>query len=176
MSDLMDRQKRRALFKTIAFGILAPGSVIGLIPYLLHSPRADFHLGTFRLLGILPVAVGASALLWCMWEFVSIGLGTPAPIDPPKVLLARGLYQFVRNPMYVAVFLILAGEAVYFESFRLAAYALFAALACHLFVVFYEEPTLRKKFGVPYLEYCKAVPRWIPRLTPQGPRHSARND
>ena len=148
----------------MAFGILVPGSVTVLVPYLLLSPPADFHLGSFRLIGILPVAAGALALVWCAWEFFSTGLGTPAPIDPPKVLVAKGLYRFVRNPMYVTIGLILTGEAVLFESSRLMAYAIFAGLAFHLYVVFYEEPTLKRKFGARYIEYCQTVPRWIPRL------------
>ncbi len=160
----MDRRQRRALWKTIAFGILVPGSVTVLVPWLLLPPLPDYHLGGFRWVGVLAVGVGAPALLWCGWEFVSTGLGTPAPIDPPRVLVVKGLYRFVRNPMYVAIFLILAGEALYFGSLRLAAYALIAALAFHLFVVLYEEPTLKKKFGPSYLDYCRSVPRWIPRL------------
>lgn len=87
---------------------------------------------------------------------------TPAPIDPPKVLVARGLYRVVRNPMYVGVVLILLGESVLFASATLLGYALLAWVVVHLFVVFYEEPTLRQKFGTSYENYRKTVPRSIP--------------
>lgn len=123
------------------------------------------------------MALGVGVYLWCAWDFVFTGRGTPAPIDPPKVLVATGLYRFVRNPMYIAVGLVLGGEAILFQSYNLVVYALLAWLACHLFVVFYEEPTLKKKYGAAYEAYCQAVPRWRPRITRrngggQQPSHS----
>ena len=106
---------------------------------------------------------GAAVYLDCAWNFAIVGLGTPAIIDPPKRLVAKGLHRRVRNPMYVGVISIVFGESILFRLFDLVAYALILCLMFHLFVVFYEEPTLRKKFGADYEEYCKAVPRWIPR-------------
>ena len=97
------------------------------------------------------------------------GTGTPAPIDPPRNLVVSGLYRFVRNPMYVGVALVLLSEAALFGSFRLLEYALIVWAAFFLFVVAYEEPALRRKFGVSYQAYFEAVPRWIPRLTPWSP-------
>jgi len=156
---------KAAFLKTVLFTILAPGFVTVGVPYLLLGSRAEFEIGLLRFVGVLPIALGAAIYLWCAWDFVFTGCGTPAPIDPPKVLVARGPYQLVRNPMYVAVGLVLGGEAILLQSYNLVVYALLAWLACHLFVVFYEEPTLEKKFGAAYEAYCQAVPRWIPRIT-----------
>ena len=84
-------------------------------------------------------------------------------MDAPKRLVARGLYRFVRNPMYVGVLLAILGQALWFGSAATLWYAMVAALFFHLFVVFYEEPTLRRKFGESYTEYAKSVPRWMPK-------------
>jgi protein-S-isoprenylcysteine O-methyltransferase Ste14 len=154
-----------ALLKTVIFTIVAPGFVTVVVPYLLLSPRAEFEIGMARFAGVVPIVLGAIGCLWCAWDFVFTGCGTPAPVDPPKQLVVKGVYRFVRNPMYIAVGLVLGGEAILFQSLRLVAYALLAWLACHLFVVFYEELTLRKKFGTAYEAYCRAVPRWVPRFT-----------
>jgi protein-S-isoprenylcysteine O-methyltransferase Ste14 len=120
-------------------------------------------------LALAPCGLGAAILLKCAWDFAVVGLGTPAPIDPPKSLVVSGLYRFVRNPMYVGVALVLFSEALLFSSPRLLDYALLVGTGFFLFVIAYEEPTLRKKFGASYQTYCRAVPRWIPRLTPWSP-------
>jgi protein-S-isoprenylcysteine O-methyltransferase Ste14 len=117
-------------------------------------------------LALVPGALGLAILLRCMWDFVAVGLGTPAPIDPPKTLVATGLYQFVRNPMYVGVMIAVLSEAAFFGSLRVLEYAVVIWAMVFLFVLGYEEPTLRRKFGASYEVYCKGVPRWIPRLTP----------
>ncbi len=155
----------RALLKTVIFTIVVPAFVTVGVPYLLLGPRTYFELGGFRLTGVFPIVLGAACYLRCAWDFAFVGRGTPAPIDPPKVLVVKGLYRFVRNPMYIAVGLVLGGEAIFFESYRLLIYALLAWLACHLFVVSYEEPTLKKNFGAAYEAYRQAVPRWVPRVT-----------
>jgi protein-S-isoprenylcysteine O-methyltransferase Ste14 len=111
----------------------------------------------------VPTAVGVAVVLWCEWDFATFGRGTPFPLDAPKQLVARGLYRFVRNPMYVGVLLAILGQALWFESAATLWYAMVAALFFHLFVVFYEEPTLRRKFGESYAQYAKAVPRWMPK-------------
>lgn len=153
------------LTRTIVFTILVPNTVTVVVPYYL-LPGGDFHLGIARYLGIPLIALGAALYLRCAWDFARVGLGTPAPIDPPRNLVAGGLYRYVRNPMYVGIVSLLLGECIFFESRRVLAFALFAVLATHLFVVCYEEPTLRKKFGASYEEYCRRVPRWIPKLKP----------
>jgi protein-S-isoprenylcysteine O-methyltransferase Ste14 len=157
------------IVRTLIFTIFVPGSVAAGAPYLLLSSDVEllsYGIGNFRFTGVLPMALGALSYLWCAWNFAFVGKGTPAPIDPPKVLVSRGLYRVVRNPMYVGVGLILVGEAIVFESLTLLAYALFVWSMFHLFIVYYEEPTLRRKFGAAYEEYCKAVPRWMPRRRP----------
>ena len=97
-------------------------------------------------------------------RFALQGLGTPAPVAPPKHLVVTGLYRRVRNPMYVGVLAAVSGQALLFGSVRLLEYALLLGLAVHSFVFFYEEPTLRKQFGEEYERYRASVPRWIPRL------------
>ncbi len=150
-----------SVLKTLVFTVLVPGTVAVVIPRYLLGVGAHAAI-PFGLIGVLPIALGAACYLRCAWDFASAGRGTPAPIDPPKVLVVRGLYRVVRNPMYVGVLLILLGESVLFASATLLGYALLAWVVVHLFVVFYEEPTLRKKFGASYEDYCKTVPRWIP--------------
>src|SRR5713226_709709 len=153
--------------KTLLFTTLVPGTGTVLVPYLLLSwdiQIFSFDLGAIRYVGLPPILLGASTYLWCAWDFTFTGRGTPAPIDPPKELVVKGLYRYVRNPMYVGITLILTGEALLFESAVLFLYAGFLFVCAHLFIVFYEEPTLRRLFGAPYESYGKSVPRWIPRL------------
>lgn len=108
--------------------------------------------------------LGACVSLWCVKDFVASGRGTPAPFDPPTLLVMQGLYQYVRNPMYIGLFLVLIGEAMLFSSFFFLIYSLFFVAVAHIFVVFYEEPALRRKFGESYKQYLKSVPRWLPRI------------
>ena len=154
------------LLKTIVFSFLIPGTVTALVPYwLLSSPSAPppAHLGALRYAGLLPILLGVAVYAWCAWDFTFAGRGTPAPFDPPQELVVRGLYRYVRNPMYVGILSILAGEALFFASRRLLAYAAGACAFYFLLVLLYEEPALRRKFGEPYRRYCRSVPRWIPR-------------
>ncbi len=155
------------LIKSLIFTIVVPGTVTILVPGLLLSSTAGserFNIGIFRYLGVVPILLGASIYLWCAWDFTFAGKGTPAPIDPPKELVARGLYRYVRNPMYVGVGSVLFGEALLFQSLALVAYLGAVLLMFSLFVVFYEEPALTRKFGDSYRRYREAVPRWIPRI------------
>jgi len=99
-----------------------------------------------------------------VWDFAANGRGTLAPVDPPRTLVVRGLYRYVRNPMYVGVMTILLGESLFFASTTLLRYAIGCFVAFHLFIMLYEEPTLRSKFGESYITYCSAVNRWLPRL------------
>ena len=112
------------------------------------------------------LACGCAAYLWCLWDFAAFGRGTPAPLDAPKRLVARGLYRYVRNPMYVGVLLVIAGWALLFRSPRVLGYGAAVALFFHLFVVAVEEPTLRGKFGRSYEQYCREVGRWVPNPRP----------
>jgi len=153
------------LLKNIIFTIFVPGAVTVLIPYWILTRNfavASSHWGMPQYLALLPALLGMSIYFRCVWDFASFGRGTPAPIDPPKVLVVRGLYRYVRNPMYVGVLLLLLGEAAFFGSWALVRYAVWFFIAVHLFVVFYEEPSLRHKFGESYERYCQSVRRWIP--------------
>lgn len=153
--------------KTLIFTVIVPGTVTILIPRWLLSSQAGrerFDIGPFRYLGLVPIVLGALIYLWCAWDFTVAGKGTPAPIDPPKELVVRGLYRYVRNPMYVGVGSVLFGEAVLFQSLALLAYLAVALICVFLFVVFYEEPVLTRKFGDSYRRYRETVPRWIPRI------------
>ena len=154
------------LLRSVFFTFLLPGTVTVLIPYLLVSSRGA---GTFssrqpvRYFGFPLIVIGAAGLLWCIWEFFSQGQGTLAPVDPPKHLVVRGLYRYVRNPMYVAVVTILFGEAVFFMSAPVLIEAGVFMVLANLFVMGYEEPALRRQFGESYERYSQTVGRWIPR-------------
>jgi protein-S-isoprenylcysteine O-methyltransferase Ste14 len=164
------------LVKTLVFTVIVPGTVTVLIPRWLLAAGPEGHraaLGALHYLGLLPILLGAAGYLRCAWDFATAGRGTPAPLDPPKALVVRGLYRVVRNPMYVAVLLVLFGEALLFGSPRLLGYAVVVLVLFHLFVVAYEEPTLRRAFGPSYDEYRAAVPRWLPRRGPAA-RHGGR--
>jgi protein-S-isoprenylcysteine O-methyltransferase Ste14 len=117
-----------------------------------------------QVVGIIAGTVGAAVALWCIVTFVMIGKGTPAPFDPPRRLVIRGPYQFVRNPMYIGAALALGGAALFYSSLPLLAYICIFILIAHLFVVVYEEPTLRRTFGAEYEAYCHHVRRWWPRM------------
>ncbi|HEY45068.1 MAG TPA: isoprenylcysteine carboxylmethyltransferase family protein, partial [Anaerolineae bacterium] len=122
------------------------------------------ELGSLRYVGWIPIILGASAILWCYWIFNSIGKGTPWPFDPPKRLVVTGLYRYVRNPMEGSYLLVLFGEVLLFESSALVLYLVSNVLFLYMRQVVVEEPNLRRRFGQPYEQYCKSVPRWIPRF------------
>ena len=155
------------LLRSVFFTILQPGTVTVLIPFWLISSRGTGVLTSHQALryaGFPLVVTGAAGLLWCIWDFFSSGRGTISPIDPPKHLVVRGLYRYVRNPMYVAVVTILLGEAIFFMSSPVLIEAGVFFVLTTLFVVLYEEPTLRRKFGDSYERYTQTVGRWFPRL------------
>lgn len=109
------------------------------------------------------VLLGSALVVGCITAFVFIGRGTPAPFDPPRRLVIRGPYRWIRNPMYVGAGAALFGAALYYRSLPLAAYGLAFMVALHLFVVIYEEPALRRTFGREYQVYCERTGRWWPR-------------
>jgi len=161
------------LIKTILFTIFVPGTVTILIPYWLLSSTSNslsIRLGFFRYAGLLPISIGVAIYLWCAWDFTYAGRGTPAPLDPPKELVVRGLYRYVRNPMYIGILLILCGEVLLFASWTLLKYTAVVFILFLLFIVLYEEPTLRRKFGDSYRSYCLKVPRWLPFRVRRAPR------
>ena len=153
--------------KTLLWSIFVPGTITVIVPYLLLSPPFDsfrIDLSDFRFFGLIPILVGVMIYIWCAWYFTFIGRGTPAPFDPPKELMVKGPYQYVRNPMYVFVALALVGEAIILETTILVLFAALAVALLHLWVVMHEEPTLKGRFGESYERYCDKVRRWLPRI------------
>ncbi|MGD9187207.1 MAG: isoprenylcysteine carboxylmethyltransferase family protein [Desulfobacteraceae bacterium] len=153
--------------KSIIFIIVLPGAVMVYAPYYLLSLNIELFfpdINVFRFIGLIPISIGAAIILWCLWDFIYSGKGTPAPIDPPKNLVVKGLYRLTRNPMYVGVLFVLFGEILLFESTVLIIYSFFVWILFNSFVVFYEEPTLKDKFGHSYEQYIDLVPRWLPDI------------
>ena len=117
-----------------------------------------------RALGVLVVAAGLALVSWCITLFARVGKGTLAPWDPTSNLVAVGPYRYTRNPMITGVSSILTGEALAMGSWRLALWALIFIVLNHIYFLLIEEPGLERRFGEPYLEYRRTVPRWIPRV------------
>ena len=158
--------------KTAFFLLLVPGLLLGTMPvWLMATDAALFSFGLVRWLAIPFWLFGAAIMLWCAWDFIFKGRGTPAPIDPPRELVISGLYRYVRNSMYAGALLVLFGHVLWFPSLSLLVCPIIFSVSFHLFVVFYEERTLRKKFGAAYEAYCKSVPRWIPKRRQHASTH-----
>ena len=156
------------LFIALRAMLFSAGFILlwGWVALSLHH-RYDTALGfTFSdwtpALGIALMAAGGTLAFACIATFVIRGEGTPAPMDPPRKFVAAGPYQFVRNPMYIGGFLVLAGFGLYEQSLAILLFALPWLLLAHLFVILYEEPHLRATFGTPYEAYCRSVHRWLP--------------
>ena len=157
------------LLKTAIFTAVAPFTVGLWFPTQVHrayDSRAFSSQPSFpcEIVSWILFGFAAAIYFWCAWDFSAKGLGTPAPFDAPINLVVNGLYRYLRNPMYVGVFFLVLSRAVYFWSVPIVAYLLLVAICVNLFILFYEEPHLRKVFGEQYLDYCRRVPRWIPRI------------
>lgn len=150
--------------KSLLFLLLAPGMVAGYIPLVLLRRGAQIETGILAYLAFPLWLGGGVILLWSFWNFLREGRGTPAPVEPPKELVAVGFYRYVRNPMYVGVLATILGHFLWFGHWSLLIYAFIVFIAFHTFVAYYEEPTLKKKFGKTYEDYLHTVPRWIPRF------------
>ena len=123
-------------------------------------------IAALRALGVLLIAIGVPVVLESFGRFALQGRGTPAPVLPTQHLVVTGSYRHVRNPIYLAVVAIILGQGLLFGHAGLLVYAAFLWLGFHLFVLAYEEATLRKAFAAEYDAYCANVPRWLPRLRP----------
>lgn len=152
------------VLNTLLFTIFVPGTVAILIPRWLLAGFTRPPNDALTWIGGSVFLTGAAIYFRCAWEFAVHGLGTPAPIAPTKFLVTTALHRYIRNPMYIGVALAILGEAALFRSFHVAEYACVMLLMAHIFVVFYEEPTLQRQFGESYEEYKRTVPRWLPRL------------
>lgn len=152
---------RAATYATLFIGlflVFVPGQVISQSGFV-----RPIGIGLWQVVGGLVAALGAALALWCVATFAFVGRGTPAPFDPPRRLVVQGPYRVVRNPMYVGATLALAGAAISYRSLALFGYAAAFLAVVHLFVVAYEEPTLRRMFGREYDDYRRRVGRWWPR-------------
>ena len=153
------------LVRTITYATLFIGLLLVYLPSRILAwsgmvrPAA---MGWPQIAGVLIGAAGALIALSCACAFAFIGKGTPAPFDPPRRLVVRGPYRFLRNPMYAGAALAVAGAALFYRSIQLLAFVVGFLLITHLFVVLYEEPTLRRLFGLDYQAYCQRVHRWLP--------------
>jgi protein-S-isoprenylcysteine O-methyltransferase Ste14 len=159
-----------ALVRATLYGTVFVGLLLVLLPSRVLEwtgvPRPS-PIGWFQVIGAAITLFGAALALWCIWTFAVIGRGTPAPFDPPRKLVVAGPYAYVRNPMYLGADLALAGAATFYETVTLWVFLLGFLAATHLFVILYEEPTLKDLFGESYGEYSARVNRWIPRW-PRG--------
>jgi len=158
-----------AILGSIIFFFVAPFTLAGLVPWWMTRWQVrypDYAVPLVQVAGAAIALLGTLFLIDSFARFALKGLGTPAPIFPPKHLVVDGLYRYVRNPMYVGVVSAIFGQALMFASPSLAIYGAALWLGFALFVVGYEEPTLREMFGAEYEEFCKNVRAWFPRLTP----------
>lgn len=154
------------VLRSLAWTIALPGFFAVYVPWRLFG-LDNVRLDVFdpvQLLGLVCVAVGAALLAACILEFARSGRGTLSPLDPPRHLVVRGLYRYVRNPMYLSVTAIVLGEGLLTRSLALGVYWAIWFLCANLFVIGYEEPTLRRLFRESYDEYAQQVGRWIPRF------------
>lgn len=171
----MGRSRLRA--STGAFGFILVGGptiVAGLVPWLLTRWHPGEQPVALRTLGGVLMVLGAGLVLETTARFALQGRGTPAPWAPPERFVARGSYRLTRNPMYVGVIALIVGQALLLGREILFAWAAAAWLLFHLFVVFEEEPSLRRRFGAEYEDYCERVARWLP-TSPRSPRYSRRH-
>lgn len=155
------------LMRAITYAVLFIGFVLVFLPLRLISwsvVSAPPGFGFAQAIGSVAAGLGAALALWCVLTFALLGKGTPAPFDPPRRLVVRGPYRFVRNPMYLGAAMALAGAAFFYGSYALAAYTGAFLLLAQAFVLLYEEPTLRSTFGSEYESYCRQVRRWRPGL------------
>ena len=152
------------VLKNLAYTIIVPSTVAIYVPWLL-MPDQSASTGIWLFLSIVLFFLGGVVYLWCIWDFATVGQGTPAPFDPPKHLVIQGLYHYMRNPMYGGVGIVLFGWIALFPSPPLLLYGLFMVLCFHLFVIFYEEPHLQKVFKDSYDEYRTEVGRWVPLIS-----------
>ena len=160
------------LLGSFIFFCVAPGVVAGIIPGEIAGWQIGppfLGLSVLRVVGVFLIIIGAACLLESFARFAIKGHGTPAPVAPPSTLVVSGLYRYVRNPMYIAVVATILGQALLFGSIGVLILA--GAVWClfHLFVIAYEEPTLRWQFGESYVAYQAGVRRWWPRVKPWSP-------
>ncbi len=152
------------LYKSLLYLIFEAGLFALYVPLALLRTGPRLETGVISLLAIPLWLIGSLTVLWCFWAFTFKGRGTPDPTDPPKELVVTGPYRYVRNPIYVGVVFIFLGHFLWLGYWALLIYPALAFIGVHFFVILYEEPTLKRRFGTSYEEYLKSVPRWIPKF------------
>ena len=155
------------LVRAITYATLFIGFVLVFLPaqaLSIAGVTRPARFGAFQLAGLMAGSTGAAVAIWCVLTFAVLGRGTPAPFDPPRRLVVRGPYKYVRNPMYLGAGAALVGAALFYETSALWAYAAGFLVLMHLVVVLYEEPALRRTFGEDYEAYSRQAHRWWPTL------------
>lgn len=154
------------LARAVTYATLFVGFVLIFVPARVLTATGIVRpaaIDVWQVAGILVGLAGAALALWCILTFVFVGRGTPAPFDPPRRLVVQGPYRLARNPMYIGAGIAVLGAALFYQSLALLSYVGVFFLVAHLFVIGYEEPTLRRMFGQEYNEYCQSVGRWWTR-------------
>ena len=152
------------VYKSLLYLIFEAGLFALYIPLALLRTGPRLETGMISFLAIPLWLIGGFIVLWSFWTFTFVGRGTPLLLDPPKDLVASGPYRYVRNPIYVGVLSIFLGHFLWFGYWALLLYVVLSFIGVHSFIAWYEEPTLKKKFGAAYEDYRKRVPRWIPKV------------
>lgn len=154
------------LIRTVTYAALLVSLLLVFLPAEVLSSWGIARPAASQAGHIIGMALGvggAAIALWSVVVFAVVGQGTPLPFDPPRRLVVAGPYRFVRNPMAIGVALALTGAALTYRSAGLLRFTVLFVLVIHLFVVWYEEPTLRRTFGDEYEAYTRRVRRWWPR-------------
>jgi len=160
-------RKFLAVVGSAVFLVIAPGFIAGWVPWWISHWQVEapfFGIQLFRYVGAALLTLGLAGLLDSFLRFALQGIGTPAPVFPTRHLVVSGLYRYVRNPMYVAVVSAILGQGLLLGNLKLLEYGGLVFLLFHLFVLVYEEPTMKATFGAEYESFCARVPRWIPRF------------
>lgn len=149
--------------RSILWFLLIPLPVTYGIPTViaLFSTSEALDSVAINSIGAIVTMAGTGGLFWCLVEFVKRGHGTPAPYEPPTNLVVSGLYRYTRNPMYASVLTIVIGEALWWANWVVLGYAALLWIGFQAWIMLYEEPGLRRRFGEQYLAYCATVPRWF---------------
>ena len=153
--------------------LVLPFTVTVLVPiwiarrFAVSAGFPDSFLGSLGVAsGLAALAAGVTLFVATLRRFAGEGQGTLAPWDPPRELVVRGPYRWVRNPMISGVIGVLLGEALTLRSLPHALWALFFTALNLVYIPLVEEPGLERRFGDAYRRYCANVPRVLPRWTP----------
>ncbi|MFW5888426.1 MAG: methyltransferase family protein [Patescibacteria group bacterium] len=158
--------KIRSILRAVTAGFIAGFIFLVLLPYLLAEINNILNWTVLKYsfleaIGVFLIIFGVGMFIYCSELFNRLGQGTPAPIEPPEKLVAQGIYKYTRNPMYLGYFAIVFGEFLFFGHILLGLYSLFVVVFISFYLIFWEEPELKKRFGDNYKRYKQEVPRWF---------------